>query len=44
MFIREDGEGTLLTDVPEFCSSEPTSKQECVTSLKSGDPDCVSLH
>lgn len=43
MFIREDGKGTLLTDVPEFCTSEPTSKQECVTSLKSGGPDCGDL-
>ena len=44
MFIREDGKGTLLTDVPEFCTSEPTINQECVTSLKSSGPDCVSLH
>lgn len=44
MFIRDEGKGTLLTDVPEFCTSEPTSKQECVTSLKSGGPDCVSLY
>lgn len=43
MFIRDGGKGTLLTDVPEFCTSEPTDKQECVTSLKSGGPDCVSL-
>ena len=43
MFIRDDGKGTLLTDVREFCTSEATSKQECVTSLKRGGPDCVSL-
>ena len=43
MYIRNEGQGTLLTDVPEFCTSEPTDKQECVTSLKSGGPDCVSL-
>ncbi|XP_078361021.1 beta-1,3-glucosyltransferase-like [Oculina patagonica] len=43
MFIRDEGQGTLLTDVPEFCTSEPTDKQECVTSLKSGGPDCGEL-
>ena len=44
MFIRDEGRGTLLTDVPEFCTSEPKDQQDCVTSLKSGGPECVSLH
>ena len=41
MFIRDEGRGTLLTDVPEFCTSEPRDNQECVTSLKTGGPNCV---
>lgn len=40
MFIRDEGRGTLLTDVPEFCTSEPGDNQECVTSLKTGGPNC----
>ncbi|KAJ7387327.1 fucose metabolic process [Desmophyllum pertusum] len=43
MFIRDEGQGTLLTDVPEFCTSEPVDQQECVTSLKSGGPECGEL-
>ena len=43
MFIRDEGRGTLLTDVPELCTSDPRDQQDCVTSVKSGGPECVSV-
>ena len=42
MFIRDEGRGTLLTDVPEFCTNQAKYLRECVTSLKSSGPECVS--
>ncbi|XP_073258461.1 beta-1,3-glucosyltransferase-like [Porites lutea] len=43
MFIRDEGRGTLLTDVPELCTSDPKDQQDCVTSVKSGGPECGDL-
>ncbi|XP_067034034.1 beta-1,3-glucosyltransferase-like [Acropora muricata] len=43
MFIRDEGRGTLLTDVPEFCTNQAKDLRECVTSLKSSDPECGDL-
>lgn len=42
MFIRDEGRGTLLTDVREFCTNQAKYLRECVTSLKSSGPECVS--
>ena len=43
MFIRDEGRGTLLTDVPELCTSDPRDQPDCVTSVKRGGPECVSV-
>ena len=42
MYIRDEGKGTLLTDVPEFCNTKPDDKSVCVASIDSAPPDCVS--
>ena len=44
MFIRDEGRGTLLTDVPEFCTSQLKDQRDCVTALISSAPECVSLY
>ena len=46
MFIRDEGKGVLLTDVPEFCTSsqETSESTECVTAFNSAPPSCVRLH
>ncbi|KAK2574339.1 Beta-1 [Acropora cervicornis] len=43
MFIRDEGRGTLLIDVPEFCTNQAKDLRECVTSLKSSGPECGDL-
>ena len=43
MFIRYAGRGTLLTDVPELRTTDPRDQQHCVTSVKGGGPECVSV-
>ncbi|CAH3110993.1 unnamed protein product [Porites lobata] len=43
MFIRDEGRGTLLTDVPELCTSDPRDQPDCVTSVKRGGPECGDL-
>ncbi|CAH3110996.1 unnamed protein product [Porites lobata] len=43
MFIRYAGRGTLLTDVPELCTSDPRDQHDCVTSVKGGGPECGDL-
>ncbi|EDO41359.1 predicted protein [Nematostella vectensis] len=35
MFIRNEGEGTLLTDVPELCTTLPGTQEHCATSYNS---------
>ncbi|XP_068678836.1 beta-1,3-glucosyltransferase-like isoform X2 [Montipora foliosa] len=43
MFIRDEGRGTLLTDVPEFCTSQLKDQRDCVTSLISSAPECGDI-
>ena len=42
MYIRDEGKGVLLTDVPEFCIGTKSEETlECVTTFDSSPPDCV---
>mgnify|MGYP001794243189 CR=1 FL=1 len=42
MYIRNEGKGTLLTNVPEFCNTQPDETSNCVTNIDKWQPDCVS--